>query len=244
MARGRREAALALHRAQLAELDRDLAEGRLADAEHAGALLEVQRRLLVAADSEDMPVVRATRFPLIAALTLIPALALSLYLINGMPDMPAAPHAQVIAEQADRDAQEGALITQLRTRLEAMDPRNEQTRQGYLLLGNAEASRRNMPAAAAAWRMALEAKYDPTLAAETAEALTEAAGRVTDDAAKLFRGALEAAPKRRAVAADGGKAAERSQVNRRASLPAIATPSASAPAGRPLASQVRTRTVI
>ena len=40
---------MALHRAQLAELDRDLAEGRIAAAEHANAVLEVQRRLLTAA---------------------------------------------------------------------------------------------------------------------------------------------------------------------------------------------------
>ncbi len=49
VAHGRRDAALALHRAQLAELDRDFAEGRIAAAEHAGAVLEVERRLLGAA---------------------------------------------------------------------------------------------------------------------------------------------------------------------------------------------------
>ncbi len=44
--RGRREADLALYRAQLAELDADLAAGRLDAAGHAAARLEVQRRLL------------------------------------------------------------------------------------------------------------------------------------------------------------------------------------------------------
>ncbi|MFQ3622377.1 MAG: c-type cytochrome biogenesis protein CcmI, partial [Acetobacteraceae bacterium] len=38
----------ALYRAQLAELDRDRAEGRLTDQEHRDAVLEVQRRLLAA----------------------------------------------------------------------------------------------------------------------------------------------------------------------------------------------------
>ena len=52
-ARGRRESALTLHRAQLADLDRDLAEGRLAPAEHASAQLEVQRRMLRAAEGTD-----------------------------------------------------------------------------------------------------------------------------------------------------------------------------------------------
>ena len=195
VAQGRRDPALALHRAQLAELDRELAEGRIGAPEHASAKLEVQRRLLAAADTADPPAMRARRFPLVAALTLVPALALGLYLIDGLPDMPAAPHAQVVAEQAARAAQDEVLITQLRARLALLDPRNDQTRQGYILLGNAEATRGNMTAAAAAWSIALQAKYEPTLAAQTAEALTEAAGRVTEEAARLFRGALEAAPK-------------------------------------------------
>ena len=38
----------ALYRAQLTELDRDRAEGRLSDSEHRDAVLEVQRRLLAA----------------------------------------------------------------------------------------------------------------------------------------------------------------------------------------------------
>lgn len=193
--RGRRDAALALHRAQLVELDRELAEGRLGPVEHASAMLEVQRRLLAAADSEDIPPVRARRYPLIAALTLVPAVALGLYLINGNPGLPSVPHTELVAAEAARAVKEEAMIGQLRARLAQMDPKSDQTRQGYVLLGNAEASRGNMPAAAAAWGTALQSRYDPTLAAETAEALTEAAGHVTDEAAKLFRGALDAAPK-------------------------------------------------
>src|SRR5579875_2042264 len=53
VARGRRDADLALHRAQLAELDRDLAEGRIGPAEHKEARLEVQRRLLAADAARD-----------------------------------------------------------------------------------------------------------------------------------------------------------------------------------------------
>lgn len=193
-ARGRRDAALDLHRAQLAELDRELAEDRIGAAEHASARLEVQRRLLAAADTEDIAAARGPRSPMIAALTLVPALAFGLYLIDATPDMPAAPHKAVVAAEAARVAQEAALIAQLRSRLAPLDPRSEQARQGYILLGNAEAARGNMPDAASAWRTALNARYDATLAARVAEALTEAAGRVTEEAAALFRGALQAAP--------------------------------------------------
>ena len=54
--RGRRDASLALYRAQVVELDRDLGDGRISATDHATALLEVQRRLLAAAETPDIPV--------------------------------------------------------------------------------------------------------------------------------------------------------------------------------------------
>ena len=51
-----------------------------------------------------------------------------------------------------------------------------------------------MMGAAKAWQRALANRFDPTLAAETAEAMTEANGHVTPAAAALFRRALAAAP--------------------------------------------------
>ena len=52
-ARGVREAATTLHRAQLRELDRDAALGLVAPAERGGARLEIERRLLAAATAAD-----------------------------------------------------------------------------------------------------------------------------------------------------------------------------------------------
>ncbi len=63
-----------------------------------------------------------------------------------------------------------------------------------MLLGNAEASRGRFQEAADAWRIALTVRFDPTIAAEAAEAITEVNGRVTEEAAVLFRRALAAAP--------------------------------------------------
>ena len=63
-----------------------------------------------------------------------------------------------------------------------------------MLLGNAEVSRGRLSAAADAWRTALATRFDPTLAAEAAEAISETEGRVTDEAAGLFRRALAEAP--------------------------------------------------
>ncbi len=193
-ARGRQEAAVALHRAQLAELDRDLADGRIAAAEHANAVLEVQRRLLVAAGGAETASRSSSRGPVLFALVLVPLGGLVLYLMGGSPELPAVPLADRIAAAREREAREAALIGQLRQRLSQIDPHSEQARQGYILLGNAEASRGRLQEAADAWRTALAARFDPTIAAEAAEALTEAHGRVDDEAASLFRRAIAESP--------------------------------------------------
>lgn len=189
-ARGRRDAAIALHRAQLIELDRDLAEGRIVAAEHANAALEIQRRLLAAAGSEEAAARISPRSSVLIALCLVPFVALALYVVGGSPGLPAAPLADRIAAARERAKEEDALIAMLRQRLSQIDPHSDQARQGYVLLGNAEASRGNLVEAAAAWQVALTARFDPMLAAETAEAITETQGHVTQEAQELFRRAL------------------------------------------------------
>jgi cytochrome c-type biogenesis protein CcmH len=192
--RGRREAAMALHRAQLAELDRDLAEGRIGGPEHATAVLEVQRRLLAADASAELPTQVSSRASLVVVLVLVPLVGFGLYILDGHPNLPSASPSAESAALAQRENEEAALIERLRSGLATMDPKSDQTRQGYVLLGNAEASRGNMSDAAAAWGTALAARFDPTLAVETAEAITESQGRVTAEAAALFRRALAEAP--------------------------------------------------
>jgi cytochrome c-type biogenesis protein CcmH len=190
VARGRQEAALALHRAQLVELDRDLADGRIAAAEHANAVLEVQRRLLGEAASAEPRAQASSRSPVLIALLLVPLGGFALYVVGGYPGLPAVPLADRVAAAQQRAEQEAALIAQLRQRLAGLDPHSDKARQGYILLGNAEASRGRLTEAADAWRTALAARFDPTVAAEAAEAISEAQGRVTDEAASLFRRAL------------------------------------------------------
>lgn len=164
-ARGRREADLALYRAQLGELDRERDLGRLDEAAHRAATVEVQRRLL-AAPEESAPATRGGRsFVLLATLLAIPAGAAGIYLWRGIPDMPSAPFAER-AEAADRD---DALIAELRARVATLEPGSEQAWQGLALLGNAERSRGRGEAAAAAWRQALEIRFHPDMAADLAE---------------------------------------------------------------------------
>jgi cytochrome c-type biogenesis protein CcmH len=193
-ARGRREAAMALHRSQLIELDRNLADARIGPAEHAAAVLEVQRRLLAAADSADPVPSVSSSSAIWAVLTLVPVAAVLLYLVGGSPELPALPLKQRLAALQQRVHEEEALVAQLRAVLGKLDPHSEKARQGYILLGSAEARLGDIAGAASAWQTALEARFDPTLAAETAEAMTEANGHVTEAAAALFRRALADAP--------------------------------------------------
>jgi len=193
-ARGRREAAMALHRAQLEELERDLAEQRIGPAEHATAVLEVQRRLLAANAAPDAAPGASSRRPLLIALVLVPVAAFALYLPGGSPTMPAEPFAERVAAFKARDAQDAALVAQLRQKLAGLDPKSEQARQGLILLGNVEDERGNLQAAAAAWQQALDNRFDPTLAAQTAEAISRVNGQVTPEAVKLFQEALAKAP--------------------------------------------------
>lgn len=192
--RSRREAALALHRAQLTELDRDFVEGRIAPTEHDAAVLEVERRLLGAAGTVEPAPGSAPRRPIWVALALVPVAAALLYLTGGSPQLPAQPLKARIAAAEQQARQEASAVERLRAALGTLDPLSEKARQGYVLLGGAEARLGNLGAAATAWKTALAARFDPTLAAEAAEATTEASGRVTDAAAALFRRALAEAP--------------------------------------------------
>jgi cytochrome c-type biogenesis protein CcmH len=192
--RGRRDATLRLYRDQAVELDRDLGEARISVSDHATALLEVQRRLLAAADAIEAPSAAADRGPLILGLTLIPLAAVGLYLIGGRPDLPAQPlDARMKAADA-RMVEETAMVDELHTALAGVDPHSDRARQGEMMLGNIEASRGNFASAADAWRKALAVQFDPLLAAEVADATSRAEGRVSEASAALFRQALAGAP--------------------------------------------------
>ena len=192
-ARGARELALDLHRSQLKELDRDLAEGRILPAEHATAVLEVQRRLLAVGASTEGGSRIGPRWPILATVVIVPVAALGLYLVGGQPEMPSVTPGSAEA-QAQRSMEEASLIDQLRDRLATMDPASEQGHRGYELLGNVEASRGNDAAAISAWRTALNAKFDPELAVRIAQASERLEGGLSMNSELLLRRALAAAP--------------------------------------------------
>lgn len=187
--RGRRDADIALYRAQLAELERERESGRLSEEGHRGATIEVQRRLL-AADAQRDGDRAGGKLPATALLLLpmITALGVGLYLLHGTPGMPSAPYT-LRTEIAARDDQ---ILAMLRSRLDNLDPHSEAARQGWVLLGSAERERGRPEKAVQAWERALGIRFDASLAGEIAE--TEISRGNATRAAAFIERALDVAP--------------------------------------------------
>ncbi|HEY1857946.1 c-type cytochrome biogenesis protein CcmI [Acidocella sp.] len=139
--RDRRGAALALHRAQLDELTRDLADQRIAAPEYAAARLEVERRLLTADSLKERALDGNARFLLIVTIIAIPLAAFALYLPGSTPDVPSEPHAQWLAQQQAANAQLDRLIALLRGRLAGEPTNTVDASQGEAYLAEALAER-------------------------------------------------------------------------------------------------------
>jgi cytochrome c-type biogenesis protein CcmH len=85
-----------VYRDQLNELERDKAEGRISKSEAEAARAEIARRLIAAdAEAKAAPAASESRTPrravALAALVLLPALSISLYLALGHPSLPGLP---------------------------------------------------------------------------------------------------------------------------------------------------------
>jgi len=124
---------LSIYRDQLAELDRDLARGLIAESEADAARTEIARRLLradEAAGAEEPKGERGGRLGLAAALGVMPIVALGTYLLVGspwLPDQPLAARLDAATDQQDV----AALIARVETHLAT----NPEDGRGWELLG-------------------------------------------------------------------------------------------------------------
>jgi cytochrome c-type biogenesis protein CcmH len=139
--RDRRGVALALHRAQLDELTRDLADQRIAAPEYAAARLEVERRLLAADSLTERALDGNARLLLLVTLVAIPFMAFALYLPDSTPGIPSEPHTQWLAQRQAADAQLDQLIALLRERLKGEPANTADSSQGEAYLAEALAER-------------------------------------------------------------------------------------------------------
>lgn len=179
---GRREAALALYRAQLGEVAEEGARGGLGPREAREAQLEIERRLLAVGETPEAlpPPPRAWRsWRLAVLLPLLPFLALILYLQNGAPLLPAAPLAPRLQAMVEKRQEDQAMLALLRDKIASLDPRSETAREGYVLLGRLDADMGDAAGAADAWSHALAIRADPQL-----EKLRDAAAAIAHPAAQ------------------------------------------------------------
>jgi cytochrome c-type biogenesis protein CcmH len=133
---GRGGTDVAVYRDQLDEIARDRATGLIGEAEADAARIEVSRRLIAAADAAataDMTSVGSPlwrrRLTAVAALLLLPAGAIALYLTVGSPQLPG----ELLAARM-RASQDDRSITSLVAQVEAHLKRNPQDARGYAVL--------------------------------------------------------------------------------------------------------------
>ena len=197
---------LNVYRDQLAEVEREAAEGNLGAEQAAAARAEIEHRLLAAAETAvpapDGPgkpgaIGRAVTWSLALALGIaIPLAAIGLYLQLGNPGVPSLPFAERPVPEAPAENVAGqemeALAAGLAARL-AEDPDN---RDGWLLLGRSYAQLQQFDAAAQAYRRAIAQGFDD---ADTQSSLGEmlaaqAGGTIGPEARDAFAAALEHDP--------------------------------------------------
>jgi cytochrome c-type biogenesis protein CcmH len=127
---------LAVYRDQLDEIARDRAAGLIGESEAQAARNEVSRRLIAAADaaefSSSLPIGSSLwrrRAAAVAAVVLLPTVALALYLTVGSPQLPSQP-----LEARLPAAHQNTSITSLVSQVEAHLERNPNDARGYEVL--------------------------------------------------------------------------------------------------------------
>ncbi|MCC0004754.1 MAG: c-type cytochrome biogenesis protein CcmI [Methylobacteriaceae bacterium] len=193
-ARGeRRGDDVAIYKDQLAEIERDLAAGRIAPEEAEAARIEVSRRLLKAAgretagEAEPLAVARGRRTAAIAFVALaLPAVAAALYHLLGAP-WEALPRPAAAAKGPG-----GLSLAEMVAKVEAHIRDNPNDGRGYEVLAPVYMRLGRFDAAIGAWRKAIDLLGDaPLRDAGLGEALVgQAQGDVTPEARKTFDKAL------------------------------------------------------
>ncbi|HYX04359.1 MAG TPA: c-type cytochrome biogenesis protein CcmI [Reyranella sp.] len=162
-ATGRFDAALAIYRDQLAEIERERATGTLPEAEAAAARLEVERRILAAADQAKAvegggaPTLHKLLPPVLALL--IPLVVLGIYLPLGHPGLPSAPFTSGARAPAEPTLDLPRLIAAARARVaQSPDDPEAQAQLGEAL--TLEADGTVTQPALEAFRKALQGRPD------------------------------------------------------------------------------------
>ncbi|MGE5945074.1 MAG: c-type cytochrome biogenesis protein CcmI [Betaproteobacteria bacterium] len=191
----RKAANLVIFRDQLAELEREKAEGTLADADFEQARRELQRRLLEEVGDDATANLPASHAPsrtlAVALLLLMPVAALLGYTLLGNPK--ALDPAQTVAAPRMTPEQIDAMVAKLAERMQA----NPDDLQGWLMLARSYKTLGRYADAAAAYGKAEKAvNEDPDLLASYAETIAMAGGKgLSGKPLQLVERALKLDPK-------------------------------------------------
>jgi len=192
-----REINAGVYRDQLAELDRDLAAGSIAPAEHAVARDELQRRLLDDASAAEAPAAydARSRRALLGIAIALPLAASGLYAWLGEPAALLAPPAAATAgagHGGPTSAEIERMVAQLAARLE----KNPADPKGWTMLARSyHAMGRFADASAAYAKIGPELHKDPGLLASYADALASSAdGNLEGEPTRLVNEALRLDP--------------------------------------------------
>jgi len=185
----------AFYKAQLSEIERDVARGLLPPDEAAGARIEAARRLIAASAPESDAVATATpalrRGAALAIVVAVPIVALALYADLGRPGLPDAPLASRKVEARGMAGVEAALA-----HVEQQLAANPDNGAGWALVAPVYMKLGRFDAAAEAYRQSLRLNGEHAeTRADYGEALVGAAGGiVTADARAAFDRALAEEP--------------------------------------------------
>ncbi len=184
-----RDLNISIYRDQLRELDADLAAGKLAQSEHAGARAELEARLLADAAAPDAPAARSGGRGLAVALgAALPIFAVALYFAVGSP--------LAIVPQPDTHAADTAQLVAMVERLGARLREHPDDTEGWKLLGRSNAVLGRFPEAADAYaKAAARSPRDPQILVDFADVLAMARGqRLEGEPERLVLRALEIDP--------------------------------------------------
>jgi cytochrome c-type biogenesis protein CcmH len=204
---------LAVLRAQLSQLDQDLAAGALDPAQHAQARAEIERRVLEEEVVTAAPVgggsPRAARYWLLLA---VPLLAVALYAVLGTPQALSPSAAMQAGHGEPNQGDMDALVAKLAERMEKQPPGQVSDVEGWVMLGRSYAAMQRFPEAQRAFARALQlAPNDAQLLADQADVMAMLQGRnLEGEPLRLVQQALRADPSNlKALALAGTAAFER-----------------------------------
>jgi cytochrome c-type biogenesis protein CcmH len=185
---------IAVYRDQLDEIERDRSAGLIGEADAEAARAEISRRLIAAADAAEfahsLPIgspLWRRRATAIAAVVVLPLVAVALYLVIGSPQLPGQP-----LDARLRSVHHDASITSLVSKVEAHLERNPDDARGYEVLAPVYLRLGRFADAVNARRRLLALSGENAeRQSDLGEALTAAAnGIVTADAKSAFERSL------------------------------------------------------